>query len=70
LTGFERGTSGLQPSEEDGMTNRDQIEGEVKEQAGKLTDDESTEAEGKAQGAWGDVKEKAEEAKDKVEERM
>lgn len=52
------------------MANWDQIEGEAKEQTGKLTDDESTEAEGKAQGAFGDAKEKAEDVKDEIEERM
>jgi uncharacterized protein YjbJ (UPF0337 family) len=54
------------------MGDFDQVEGEVKEQAGKLTDDEGLEKEGKAQQAWGDVKEKAEdlgdEAKEKVED--
>jgi uncharacterized protein YjbJ (UPF0337 family) len=52
------------------MPNRDQIEGEVKEQGGKLTDDESTEYEGRAQEAWGDVKDKADDAKDEIEERL
>jgi uncharacterized protein YjbJ (UPF0337 family) len=52
------------------MANWDQVEGEAKEQAGKLTDDESTEAEGKAQEGLGDAKEKAEDAKDELEERM
>ena len=51
------------------MANWDQVEGEIKEQSGKVTDDESTEVEGKAQGAWGDAKEKAEDAKDELEER-
>ena len=54
------------------MGDFDQVEGEVKEQAGKLTDDESLEKEGKVQQAWGDVKEKADdlgdEAKEKVED--
>jgi uncharacterized protein YjbJ (UPF0337 family) len=52
------------------MANWDQVEGKVKEEGGELTDDESTEAEGKAQGAWGDAKEKAEDAKDEIEERL
>ncbi len=52
------------------MAKWDQLEGEAKEQAGKLTDDKSTEAEGKAQGAWGDVKDKADDAKDEIEERI
>lgn len=51
------------------MANWDQVEGKAKEEGGKLTDDESTEAEGKAQGALGDVKEKVDDAKDEIEER-
>jgi len=50
------------------MANWDQAEGEVKEQAGRLTDDEELEGEGKAQGAWGDVKDKADDVKDKAED--
>ena len=50
------------------MSNWDKVEGEAKEKMGDLTDDESLEKEGKAQGALGDVKEKADEAKEKVEE--
>jgi uncharacterized protein YjbJ (UPF0337 family) len=52
------------------MENRDQVEGEVKEQAGKLTDDESMEKEGRAQEAWGDVKEKAGDVEDEVRDRL
>ena len=52
------------------MTNKAQIEGTVKEKIGELTDDESKEAEGKAQGAWGDVKDKADDIKDDVEKRF
>ena len=52
------------------MPNRDQIEGEVKEQAGKLTDDESMEDKGKTQEAWGDVKEKAGEVEDEVRDKL
>ena len=52
------------------MTNRDQVEGTVKEKFGELTDDESTEAEGKVQGAWGDVKEGAEDIKDDLKDRF
>jgi uncharacterized protein YjbJ (UPF0337 family) len=51
------------------MSNWDEVEGEAKEQAGKLTDDESTENEGGAQEAWGGAKEKAGDAKDEIEER-
>jgi uncharacterized protein YjbJ (UPF0337 family) len=35
---------------------KDQIEGSIKEQAGKVTDDESTELEGKAQKHEGEAK--------------
>jgi uncharacterized protein YjbJ (UPF0337 family) len=35
---------------------KDQVEGSIKEQAGKLTDDESTELEGKAQKHKGEAK--------------
>lgn len=52
------------------MPNRDQIEGEVKEQVGKLTDDESTENEGRVQEAWGDTKEKAGDVEDEIRERL
>jgi uncharacterized protein YjbJ (UPF0337 family) len=52
------------------MENRDQVEGEIKEQTGKLTDDESTENEGRAQEAGGDVKEKADDAEDEVRDRL
>ena len=50
----------------------DRIEGKAKEVEGKLTDDESREAEGKVQGTWGELKDKAddvwEDAKDKAGE--
>jgi uncharacterized protein YjbJ (UPF0337 family) len=52
------------------MTNRDQVEGEVREQVGKATDDESMEKEGQAQEAWGDAKEKAGEVEDEVRDRL
>ena len=48
----------------------DRIEGKAKEYEGKLTGDESREAEGRVQEKWGDAKDKAddlwEDAKDKV----
>lgn len=47
------------------LVDRDRIEGEVKEQAGKLTDDEKLEREGKAQESWGESKDKARDALDK-----
>ena len=52
------------------MNNWDEVEGEAKERAGKLTDDDSTENEGRAQKALGDVKEKGDDAKDEIEERI
>ena len=52
------------------MTNWDQAEGTMKEKVGDLTDDESTEAEGKAQGTFGDLREKADDVKDKVDEKF
>jgi uncharacterized protein YjbJ (UPF0337 family) len=48
----------------------DRIEGKAKEVEGKITDDESREAEGRIQGKWGDAKDKTddawEDAKDKA----
>jgi uncharacterized protein YjbJ (UPF0337 family) len=52
------------------LPNKDQIEGTVKEKVGDLTDDESTEAEGKAQGAWGDLKDEADDLKDDLDKRF
>ena len=51
------------------MENRDQVEGEIKEQTGKLADDESKENEGRAR-AWGDAKEKAGDVEDEVRDRL
>ena len=52
------------------MGEWDKVEGEIKEKAGEVTDDERLETEGEAQGAFGDVKEKAEDVKEDVEERF
>lgn len=52
------------------MTNRDEMEGEVREQVGKATDDESMEKEGQAQETYGDVKEKADDVADDVRDRF
>jgi uncharacterized protein YjbJ (UPF0337 family) len=52
------------------VTNRDEMEGEVREQVGKATDDESMEKEGQAQEAYGDVKEKADDVADDVRDRF
>lgn len=51
------------------MTNRDQVEGEVREQVGKATDDESMEKEGQAQKGLGDLKDKAADIEDEVRDR-
>jgi uncharacterized protein YjbJ (UPF0337 family) len=49
---------------------KDRIEGKAKEVEGKITGDESREAEGRVQSKWGEAKEKADDvwegAKDKV----
>jgi uncharacterized protein YjbJ (UPF0337 family) len=52
------------------VTNRDQVEGEVREQVGKATDDESMEKEGQAQETYGDAKEKVEDVADDVRDRF
>jgi uncharacterized protein YjbJ (UPF0337 family) len=57
-------------SRKETTVERDRIEGKAKELEGEITDDESREAEGRAQGKWGEAKEKADDAwedlKDKV----
>jgi uncharacterized protein YjbJ (UPF0337 family) len=50
------------------MANKDQLEGEIKEQAGRLTDDEKLEGEGKVQGTWGDAKDKGDDLKDDLKD--
>ena len=52
------------------MTNKDQVEGTVREKVGELSDDKSMENEGKAQGAFGDAKEKAGDLKDDLKDRL
>ena len=47
----------------------DKVEGEVKEKAGDMTGDRSDEAEGKAQEGWGEVQDRADEAKEGLEGR-
>ncbi len=44
----------------------DQVEGRAKEAVGGATGDEGLEGEGKVQGAWGDTKDKADDAADKA----
>ena len=51
------------------VTNRDQVEGEVREQVGKATDDESMEKEGQVQEGLGDLKDKAADIEDEVRDR-
>jgi uncharacterized protein YjbJ (UPF0337 family) len=50
--------------------DKDRVEGKLKETEGKLTDDESREAEGRVQGEYGEKKDEArgawENLKDKV----
>jgi len=48
------------------MTNRDNVEGRVKESAGALTGDDELKHEGKAQQAAGTIKDKAGDVADKV----
>ncbi len=49
---------------------KDRIEGKAKEVEGKITGDESREAEGRAQGKWGEVKEKADDAWEDVKDKV
>ena len=64
-----------EPSAAEGVSDGrlDQVEGTIKEKTGEVTDDESLEAEGKAQGAWGDAKDavddKVDDAVDKIRDR-
>ena len=51
------------------MADWDQAEGTFKEKAGEVTGDEDLQAEGSAQGAWGDVKDTVGDAKDAVTDR-
>ena len=46
------------------MPDWDQVEGAAKEKVGGATGDEGMEGEGKVQGAWGDVKDKADDVGD------
>ncbi|MDQ3121648.1 MAG: CsbD family protein [Actinomycetota bacterium] len=48
----------------------DRIEGKAKEVEGQVTGDESREAEGKAQGAWGETKDKADDAWEGVKDKV
>ena len=48
--------------------DKDRIEGNLKEGAGKVTGDEELEREGEAQGAWGKAKDSADDAWDKTKD--
>jgi uncharacterized protein YjbJ (UPF0337 family) len=48
----------------------DRIEGKAKQVEGKLTGDESREAEGRAQSKWGEAKDKAEGAWEDVKDKV
>ena len=48
--------------------DKDRIEGNLKEGAGKVTGDEDLEREGEAQGAWGKAKDSADDAWDKTKD--
>jgi uncharacterized protein YjbJ (UPF0337 family) len=48
----------------------DRIEGELKEQEGKLTGDEVREKQGQAQETWGEAKDKTDDLKDEVDDRI
>jgi len=50
------------------MTNKDDIEGRVKEGAGALTGDDKLKREGKGQQAAGHIKETADDVADKVKD--
>jgi uncharacterized protein YjbJ (UPF0337 family) len=49
---------------------KDKLEGKAKEAEGKLTGDKVREGQGKAEHAWGEAKEGADEARDKVREKI
>jgi uncharacterized protein YjbJ (UPF0337 family) len=54
---------------EEPTVEKDRIEGKAKEVEGKITGDESREAEGRAQGNWGELKEKAKDAWEDVKDK-
>jgi uncharacterized protein YjbJ (UPF0337 family) len=53
-----------------GMTNRDKIEGTLKEKEGELTGDTVREKQGEAQKTRGEAKEEAEDVKEEIDDRM
>jgi len=52
------------------MTNRDKIEGTLKEKEGELTGDTAREKQGEAQKTQGEAKEKAEDVKEEIDDRI
>ena len=46
--------------------DKDKVTGKLKETEGKVTGDEEREMQGKTEKNWGEVKDKARDAKDKV----
>jgi uncharacterized protein YjbJ (UPF0337 family) len=52
------------------MTNRDKIEGTLKEEEGELTGDTVREKQGEAQKIRGEAKQKAEDVKEEIDDRM
>ena len=48
----------------------DKVEGTAKEWGGEATGDETTETEGKVQGAWGEGQDKLDDAKDTAGEKL
>ena len=50
--------------------DRDKMEGELKEQEGKITGDEMRARQGQGEQAWSDAKDKAEDVKEEAEERF
>jgi uncharacterized protein YjbJ (UPF0337 family) len=57
-------------TEKEAVVEKDRIEGKAKELEGKVTGDESREAEGRAQGKWGKAKDKADDAWEDVKDKV
>jgi uncharacterized protein YjbJ (UPF0337 family) len=52
------------------VVDKDRVEGKLKEMEGQLTDDESREAEGRVQGTFGEKKDDARGAWEKLKDRV
>ena len=50
--------------------DKDRVEGKAKEFEGKITGDESREAEGRAESKWGEAKDKAEDVVEDVKDKV